>query len=63
MQSFAVFGGSMLAGLVGTLWSRASHSGFFLVLAALAIVAAVLLWLLDRPIRNHEAASAPAPNA
>ena len=53
----AVFGGSMLAGLVGTLWSRASHSGFFLILTALAVLAAVLLWLLDRPIRDHEAGS------
>ncbi len=54
----AVFGGSMLAGLVGTLWSRASHSGFFLVLTALAMIAAALLWLLDRPVQRHESRSA-----
>ncbi|MCD9004842.1 peptide MFS transporter [Luteimonas sp. XNQY3] len=47
----AVFSGSLLAGLVGTLWSKASHSGFFLLLAGLAVVAAILLWRLDRPIR------------
>ncbi|MEF3082045.1 peptide MFS transporter [Luteimonas sp. SMYT11W] len=47
----AVFSGSLLAGLVGTLWSKASHSGFFLLLAGLAVVAAALLWRLDRPIR------------
>ncbi len=46
----AIFSGSLLAGVVGTLWSRASHSGFFVLLAGLAIVAALLLWLLDRPI-------------
>jgi len=48
----AVFSGSLLAGLVGTLWSKTSHAGFFLMLAGLAIVAAILLWRLDRPIRS-----------
>jgi amino acid/peptide transporter (Peptide:H+ symporter), bacterial len=47
----AVFSGSLLAGAVGTLWSSLSHSAFFLVLSALAVLAAVLLWRLDRPIR------------
>jgi POT family proton-dependent oligopeptide transporter len=51
----AIFSGSLLAGVVGTLWSRASHSGFFVLLAALAALAAMLLALLDRPIRNVEA--------
>ncbi len=50
----AIFSGSLLAGVVGTLWSRASHSGFFVVLAGLATMAAILLWLLDRPIRGCE---------
>ena len=48
----AVFSGSLLAGLVGTLWSTMSHAGFFLLLAALAVLAAALLWRLDRPIRT-----------
>jgi len=48
----AIFSGSLLAGVVGTLWSKASHSGFFLLLAGLAVVAAALLWRLDRPIRT-----------
>jgi len=48
----AIFSGSLLAGVVGTLWSKASHAGFFLLLAALAVVAAALLWRLDRPIRT-----------
>jgi len=47
----AVFSGSLLAGLVGTLWSTTSHPVFFLLLAALALLAAALLWRLDRPIR------------
>ncbi|GAA3911825.1 peptide MFS transporter [Luteimonas lutimaris] len=48
----AIFSGSLLAGLVGTLWSKASHPAFFLLLAGLATVAAALLWRLDRPIRS-----------
>jgi POT family proton-dependent oligopeptide transporter len=47
-----IFSGSLLAGVVGTLWSRTSHHGFFLVLAGLATAAAFLLWLLERPIRS-----------
>ena len=47
-----IFSGSILAGVVGTLWSRTSHHGFFLVLAGLAAAAAFLLWLLERPIRS-----------
>ena len=50
----AVFSGSLLAGVVGTLWSRASHTGFFVLLSGLATLAAILLWLLDRPIRRVE---------
>jgi POT family proton-dependent oligopeptide transporter len=48
-----VFSGSLLAGAVGTLWSRLGHAGFFVVLSALALVAAGLLWRLDKPIRAH----------
>src|SRR5690606_34241792 len=48
----AIFSGSLLAGVVGTLWSKASHPAFFLLLAALAVIAAALLWRLDRPIRS-----------
>ncbi|MGH8174140.1 MAG: MFS transporter, partial [Rhodanobacteraceae bacterium] len=54
----AIFSGSLLAGAVGALWSRASHAGFFVLLAGLAVIAAVLLWLLDRPIRTLEAGRA-----
>jgi proton-dependent oligopeptide transporter, POT family len=48
----AIFSGSLAAGLVGTLWSRTSHVSFFLMLAAIAAVAAGLLLLLDRPARR-----------
>jgi POT family proton-dependent oligopeptide transporter len=52
----AVFSGSLLAGVVGALWSRTSHAGFFVLLSGLAVLAACVLWMLDRPIRNVESA-------
>jgi POT family proton-dependent oligopeptide transporter len=53
----AIFSGSLLAGVVGMLWSKVGHPAFFLLLAGLAMVAAALLWRLDRPIR-----ALPRPN-
>jgi POT family proton-dependent oligopeptide transporter len=50
----AIFSGSLLAGTVGALWSRTSHAGFFVLLSALALLAACVLWMLDRPIRDLE---------
>lgn len=43
----AIFTGSLSAGLVGALWSRMDHAAYFLLLAGIAVVAAVLLWLID----------------
>ncbi len=52
----AIFSGSLLAGAVGALWSRTSHAGFFVLLSGLALLAACVLWMLDRPIRDVESA-------
>jgi POT family proton-dependent oligopeptide transporter len=41
-----IFTGSLLAGAVGTWWSRTSHSVFFLILSLFAASAAVLLYIL-----------------
>ena len=43
----AIFAGSLFAGLVGTLWSRMGHPLYFVVLAGIATVAAVLLRLIE----------------
>ncbi|WP_445191570.1 peptide MFS transporter [Sphingomonas sp. Tas61C01] len=43
----AIFAGSLFAGLVGTLWSRMSHPLYFLLLAGIAALAALLLRLID----------------
>ncbi|UNK48589.1 peptide MFS transporter [Lysobacter sp. S4-A87] len=51
----ATFGGSLLAGLLGTYWSVLGPTSFFVLMGAVGIAAGVLLWLLDRPTRRVEA--------
>jgi proton-dependent oligopeptide transporter, POT family len=51
----AIAAGSFLAGVVGTLWTGTSHAGYFAILAAIAALAAGLLFTLDGSIRRIEA--------
>jgi proton-dependent oligopeptide transporter, POT family len=48
----AIFTGSLAAGQVGRLWSRLDHVAFFVLLAGVAVLSAVLLYLLDRPAKR-----------
>ncbi|WP_372782915.1 peptide MFS transporter [Phenylobacterium sp.] len=61
------FGGNLLAGALGVLWSRLPPSAFFALMAAVAGLAAGLLWLLDPAARaaerRAEAARGPAEPA
>ncbi len=50
-----IFSGSLSAGLVGTLWSRMAHPAFFLLLAVIAGIAALLLRTMDPLLRAAEA--------
>ncbi|MBU8976068.1 peptide MFS transporter [Lysobacter sp. MMG2] len=52
---FATFGGSLLAGVLGTTWSALGPSSFFVLMGAVGVSAAALLWLLDRPTRRVDA--------
>jgi POT family proton-dependent oligopeptide transporter len=56
----AIFAGSLAAGQVGRLWSRVGHTQFFLLLAAIAVGSAILLFLLDRPTKKVLAQAQPA---
>ena len=58
----AIFAGSLLAGQVGRLWSHVDHISFFLLLAGIATVAAVLLYLLDGATKKVLADAAERPN-
>jgi POT family proton-dependent oligopeptide transporter len=53
-----VSSGSLSAGIVGTLWSRVSHAGFFAILTVISAIAAALLFALDSSIQRIEAARA-----
>jgi proton-dependent oligopeptide transporter, POT family len=55
---FVICTGSLSAGIVGTLWDRTSHAGFFAILTVISAIAAAMLFALDRPIRRIEAARA-----
>ena len=45
-----IFSGSLAAGVIGTLWSHLAPPAYFLMLAGLAGLAALLLRSLDRPL-------------
>jgi len=49
---FAAFAGNLLAGLLGTLWSRLPPEHFFGFMAAIAGGASLILWILSRFARQ-----------
>lgn len=53
-----IFSGSLAAGFVGTLWSHASHAAYFVLLAGIACIAAMLFLALDANTRRIEAVRA-----
>lgn len=57
---FAAFGGNLLAGLLGMLWSEVGPAVFFSLMAGIAGLSALLLWLLDRPAKRLESSVAEA---
>jgi POT family proton-dependent oligopeptide transporter len=50
----AAFAGNLLAGSLGSLWSRIDHAAFFLLIAAVAGSAAPLLRALDGAVRRAD---------
>ena len=46
-------GGGFLQGYLGTWWEGMSHYSFFLVIAAISLVAGVMILLLERPLRPY----------
>jgi POT family proton-dependent oligopeptide transporter len=51
---FAGFFGNLLAGALGTLWSRLPHGGFFLLVGGVAGVAAALLFVVGLRMGDAE---------
>jgi proton-dependent oligopeptide transporter, POT family len=59
----AIFSGSFAAGAVGALWTRMTHGLFFLLLTAIATLAAAMLFALDRATQRIEARRAAETDA
>lgn len=58
---FASFAGAALAGVLGTLWRHVGHAGFFLLMAAVAGLAALLLHGLQARAPGLRAAPQASP--
>jgi proton-dependent oligopeptide transporter, POT family len=59
---FAAFGGNLLAGALGMLWSVLAHAAYFTLMALVASGAGLALWLLDRPAGQLQKAHAADPD-
>jgi POT family proton-dependent oligopeptide transporter len=46
-------GGGLLQGFIGTFWSTMSHPLFFLMVAAIGFAAALMLFLLEKPLEPY----------
>jgi POT family proton-dependent oligopeptide transporter len=46
------FIGNFLAGYLGSFWSTMAKPDFFLMIAAVALLAAAVIWAFDRPLRS-----------
>ncbi|HKU55093.1 MAG TPA: peptide MFS transporter [Rhizomicrobium sp.] len=46
-------GGGLLQGWLGTFWERMSHPQFFLMIAAIGLVSAVIIGLLEKPLHPY----------
>jgi POT family proton-dependent oligopeptide transporter len=56
----SIFVGNVLAGYAGSFWDQMDKTHFFLMIAVIPAVAAVVVWLFDRPLRPIlEKGSAP----
>jgi POT family proton-dependent oligopeptide transporter len=46
-------GGGFLQGWLGTFWDKMDKAAFFVMIAAIAAAAGLLIWALDRPLRPY----------
>ena len=46
-------GGGLLQGWLGTFWERMSHPQFFLMIAAIGLVSAIIIGLLEKPLHPY----------
>jgi POT family proton-dependent oligopeptide transporter len=46
-------GGGFLQGWLGTFWETMSHPQFFLMIAAIGLVAGAIIWAMEKPLRPY----------
>jgi hypothetical protein len=46
-------GGGFLQGYLGTFWEDMSHFAFFVMIAAFGVVAGVVVFLMEKPLRPY----------
>jgi len=45
-------GGGFLQGWLGTFWTRMNTPAFFVLIAGVSVISAVMIWALERPLRD-----------
>jgi POT family proton-dependent oligopeptide transporter len=46
-------GGGLMQGWLGTYWETMGHSAFFLMIAGIGLVAGLMLWAMEKPLRPY----------
>ena len=46
-------GGGFLQGWLGTFWETMPHPNFFLMIAAIGLLSAFIVWIMERPLRPY----------
>jgi proton-dependent oligopeptide transporter, POT family len=46
-------GGGFLQGWLGTFWEKMGHPTFFLMIAAIGLVAGAIIWIMEKPLRPY----------
>jgi len=46
-------GGGFLQGWLGTFWEKMGHPTFFLMIAAIGLVAGAIVWIMEKPLRPY----------
>ncbi len=44
-------GGGLMQGWLGTFWESMSHPAFFLMIAAIGLASAIIIWMMEKPLR------------
>jgi POT family proton-dependent oligopeptide transporter len=46
-------GGGLMQGWLGTFWEKMDHTSFFLMNAAIGLLAGAIFWAMEKPLRPH----------